>query len=239
SLPTVSASFLERVRKTRDCSGTPCRRSCPTACSARSREANTPIAVSTCPPLPAKLWSYRWLLTSRCDGQLSSAKRSTRPETSSSEYPRCQRKVSTELISALAVLRFRRLLSFRFESEISFRWRPGADGHFLRLRAISLLPRRQRIVARRHVADCVCTVVVAGAIRTLHYNMVAAHPRMDIAFHMDCNFLRRPESIDGRSPCRLGLIPLMIGAAWFGHGMDIMRMRVAVSDLEVLIHIHR
>src|SRR5207237_10210405 len=84
------------------------------------------------------------------------------------------------------------LLSLCFESEISFRWRSGTYRDFLRLRAIGLLPSRQRIVARRHVAERVRAVVIAGGGRSLHHRHVAAHPRMNIALHMDCDFLRRP-----------------------------------------------
>src|ERR1017187_410316 len=50
-LPTVLASLSERVKKTRDDSGTPLCNNSFTPSSARSREENTPIAVSICPPV--------------------------------------------------------------------------------------------------------------------------------------------------------------------------------------------
>src|SRR5437667_6110302 len=146
-----------------------------------------PSLIRCHPPLYAKLGAHG-------DGQLSGAKLSPPPEALSIEYPRCQRKVSTEFMAAMSVLRLRgaALLSLCFESEISFRWRSGTHRDFLRLRAIGLLPSRQRIVARRHVAERVRAVVIAGGGRSLHHRHVAAHPGMNIALHMDCDFLRRP-----------------------------------------------
>src|SRR5207253_9111384 len=94
-------------------------------------------------------------------------------------------------------------LSLRFESKVSFRWLTSADGHFLRLRTISLLPSGQSIVARSHVAERVRAVIIAGAGRSLHHRHVAAHPRMNIALHMDRDFFRRPRNIEGGSSCRL------------------------------------
>src|SRR5207244_518895 len=140
-------------------------------------------------PLPSPLYAKLGALG---DGQLSGAKLSPPPEALSIEYPRCQRKVSTEFMAVGAEASRAALLSLCFESEISFRWRSGTHRDFLRLRAIGLLPSRQRIVARRHVAERVRAVVIAGGGRSLHHRHVAAHPRMNIALHMDCDFLRRP-----------------------------------------------
>src|SRR3989442_1881275 len=62
-------------------------------------------------PLPSPLYAKLGALG---DGQLSGAKLSPPPEALSIEYPRCQRKFSTEFIPAMSVLRIRGWLSCNF-----------------------------------------------------------------------------------------------------------------------------
>ncbi len=66
-------------------------------------------------PLPSPLYAKLGALG---DGQLSGAKLSPPPEALSIEYPRCQRKVSTEFMAAMSVLRLRGRLSCHFALKV-------------------------------------------------------------------------------------------------------------------------
>src|SRR4029077_11026634 len=101
----------------------------------------------------------------------------------------------------------------------------------------SLLPCSQRIVPRWHALNFERPAVVADAIRPFYHHHVTAHPRMNVAFHVNRNFFRWPRSVDRRSARGLGFVPLVIWSSRFRHGVGIVRRTVAVGHLEVLIHI--
>src|SRR5690348_4872823 len=72
---------------------------------------------------------------------------------------------------------------------------------------------------------------------SLHHCHVSMHPGMDIALHRNGNLFSRPGDVKRLRSRRLRLVPLMIPAAWFRHGMDVVRSLIAVRDFEMLVDV--
>src|SRR5580692_2575035 len=72
----------------------------------------------------------------------------------------------------------------RLKSEIDSLRLAGADRHVLRLRAVLLLPSRQRILSGRKPLQAERPVLAGNCIvRSVQHHKIAVHPRMDVALH--------------------------------------------------------
>src|ERR1035438_8813188 len=82
---------------------------------------------------------------------------------------------------------------------------------FLRLLAVLLLPRGNRVVAGRESLDLECAVLRGDREeRVIEYRDVVLHPRMDVALHRERRPLRRIETLLLAVASRLRFVPLAV-----------------------------
>src|SRR5216683_7786699 len=82
------------------------------------------------------------------------------------------------------------------ESEIRGSRLAGGHRHFLRLGSILFLPCGNCVASRWHVVDGVVATLIRSSGGSLHDNMPAVHPRMNVALHCDCYFRMGPTGLD-------------------------------------------
>src|SRR5688572_5287306 len=113
----------------------------------------------------------------------------------------------------------------------------GSHLHLLLLRAVLLVPRDERVAARREVGDREVSVRLRDAVpRVWEHGHVRLHPPMDVALdaerlHLDLvELLRRNHALN-----RLAFVELAIGLR---HRMHVVQRVVTVLDVERLTHLH-
>src|SRR6266851_5313703 len=127
---------------------------------------------------------------------------------------------------------------FRLKGEIGSSRLAGGNRHFLRLRAVGLLPRSHGVVSGRHVVDGVGAVTIGGRVRPFYHRMPAMHPGMDVALYFD-KLHSFPALLDWRRPRRLRLIPRDIAGHRVWVRVNVVGRLIAGSHLELLVDVQR
>src|SRR5580658_5071697 len=126
--------------------------------------------------------------------------------------------------------------SHSLEDEVDLLGLVRADGYRLRRSAQLFVPGLYGVGAGRQIAEIEASIFSGDReVWMFEYRNITAHPGMHVALYRDGNLLARERLFHLRVR-RLGLVPLALVR---GHGMNIVRSRVVIDQLQRLVGAHR
>ena len=112
----------------------------------------------------------------------------------------------------------------------------GPIGHALRHRAALLVPRFNRVRARRQPLDIELAFVVGHREeRVIEHADIRVHPAVDVALERHHHFFRGEGVVHLHPLDRLAVVELGVG---FRHRVNVVQRRIAVDDFKLLSDAH-